>query len=426
MTEHHRERCGPADEPSVRRGVDPAGAAHRHGRRHRPLIIVGVAVAISAYPRADPAGQPHGEGQRDRAGDRSGAARLQRHPSTGRTAHRGRRCCSAGRQEPGVMLVLSSRHRPRRAAPWSTATAPSWSSTAQQIDELVGGRDAATAPLVVTIDGLGEYRVDAYQLADLRRRSSALPLSDVAGRHDRARCSRRSRCSGSRRRPAAARRRDRRGSSAPDSRRCAPSPTRRRGSSKLPLDRARSRSPSGSRMREADPRTEVGRVGEALNTLLDHVDESLDARQRNEERMRRFVADASHELRTPLASIRGYSELSLRAARRRATTRSRSRPTESSLDRIQAQSLRMTTLVEDLLLLARLDEGQELVYGSVDLIAPRDRGGRRRPAGRPRPQLGARRRRGARRRSRATPAGCTRSPRICWPTPARTRRPAPR
>ncbi|MET0812130.1 MAG: histidine kinase dimerization/phospho-acceptor domain-containing protein, partial [Microbacterium sp.] len=64
---------------------------------------------------------------------------------------------------------------------------------------------------------------------------------------------------------------------------------------------------------ETDDRTEIGRVGLALNTLLDHVGASLDARQRNEERMRRFVADASHELRTPLASIRGYSELSLRA-----------------------------------------------------------------------------------------------------------------
>jgi two-component system OmpR family sensor kinase len=118
--------------------------------------------------------------------------------------------------------------------------------------------------------------------------------------------------------------------------------------------------------READPRTEVGRVGEALNTLLDHVDESLTARQRNEERMRAFVADASHELRTPLSSIRGYSELSLKALSRgqgAATIET----TEASLERIQAQSLRMTSLVEDLLLLARLDEGQELVYGTVDL-----------------------------------------------------------
>ncbi|MEV8266026.1 ATP-binding protein [Microbacterium sp. NPDC076911] len=119
---------------------------------------------------------------------------------------------------------------------------------------------------------------------------------------------------------------------------------------------------------EADPRTEVGRVGASLNTLLDHVDDSLTARQRNEERMRRFVADASHELRTPLASIRGYSELSLRAlSRKPAEDSDPNDPTTQSLERIQAQSLRMTTLVEDLLLLARLDEGQELVYGSVDL-----------------------------------------------------------
>ncbi len=117
---------------------------------------------------------------------------------------------------------------------------------------------------------------------------------------------------------------------------------------------------------EADERTEIGRVGHALNTLLDHVDSSLDARQRNEERMRRFVADASHELRTPLASIRGYSELSLRALRQTQGTDG-GETTETSLERIQAQSLRMTTLVEDLLLLARLDEGQELVYGTVDL-----------------------------------------------------------
>ena len=117
---------------------------------------------------------------------------------------------------------------------------------------------------------------------------------------------------------------------------------------------------------ETDEHTEIGRVGHALNTLLDHVDSSLEQRQHNEERMRRFVADASHELRTPLASIRGYSELSLRALQK-STAQIAAQTTESSLERIQAQSLRMTALVEDLLLLARLDEGQELVYGSVDL-----------------------------------------------------------
>ncbi|SBS70087.1 cell wall metabolism sensor histidine kinase WalK [uncultured Microbacterium sp.] len=126
---------------------------------------------------------------------------------------------------------------------------------------------------------------------------------------------------------------------------------------------------------EADDRTEIGRVGAALNTLLDHVGTSLTARQRNEERMRAFVADASHELRTPLASIRGYSELSLRGIRQSRETTGESRAlaeataqnTEQALERIQAQSLRMTALVEDLLLLARLDEGKELVYGAVDL-----------------------------------------------------------
>ncbi|MGM1016851.1 MAG: sensor histidine kinase [Actinomycetota bacterium] len=111
---------------------------------------------------------------------------------------------------------------------------------------------------------------------------------------------------------------------------------------------------------QADPRTEIGLVGASLNTLLDHVDTSLSSRQKNEERMRRFVADASHELRTPLASIRGYSELSLRDTSLPETT-------QTALERIQAQSLRMTRLVEDLLLLARLDEGRELVYGTVDL-----------------------------------------------------------
>jgi two-component system OmpR family sensor kinase len=124
---------------------------------------------------------------------------------------------------------------------------------------------------------------------------------------------------------------------------------------------------------QVDPHTEIGQVGTALNTLLDRVDASLGARQRNEELMRRFVADASHELRTPLASIRGFSELSLRAMRQAQDDESRQRvalaveTTEQSLERIQAQSVRMTRLVEDLLLLARLDEGQELVYGSVDL-----------------------------------------------------------
>ncbi len=109
-----------------------------------------------------------------------------------------------------------------------------------------------------------------------------------------------------------------------------------------------------------DEATEVGRVGAALNTLLAHVESSLDARHASEQRVRRFVADASHELRTPLTTIAGYTEL----ARRRpddpavATT---------ALTKVADESRRMTTLVEDLLLLARLDAGRPLERRPVDL-----------------------------------------------------------
>src|SRR5690606_30608698 len=103
---------------------------------------------------------------------------------------------------------------------------------------------------------------------------------------------------------------------------------------------------------EADPRTEVGQVGAALNLLLGHVEDALVARQRSEEKVRRFVADASHELRTPLASIRGYAELTRRIEAELPSDAVR------SLDRIESESIRMTALVEDLLELARLDEGK--------------------------------------------------------------------
>jgi len=108
-------------------------------------------------------------------------------------------------------------------------------------------------------------------------------------------------------------------------------------------------------------RTEVGQVGHALNTLLDNVDSSLTARHQSETRVRQFVADASHELRTPLASIRGYAELS----------RKEREPVPGgvrhALDRIESEAKRMTTLVEDLLLLARLDAGRPLDHAPVDL-----------------------------------------------------------
>ncbi|MGW9302355.1 HAMP domain-containing sensor histidine kinase [Streptomyces cyaneofuscatus] len=118
---------------------------------------------------------------------------------------------------------------------------------------------------------------------------------------------------------------------------------------------------------EADPRTEVGQVGAALNRMLGHVGSALVVRQESETRVRQFVADASHELRTPLASIRGYAELTRRA------TGGRKAPEPDpvirhALGRIESEADRMTGLVEDLLLLARLDAGRPLSYESTDLL----------------------------------------------------------
>ncbi|WNF31297.1 HAMP domain-containing sensor histidine kinase [Streptomyces sp. C11-1] len=117
---------------------------------------------------------------------------------------------------------------------------------------------------------------------------------------------------------------------------------------------------------EADPRTEVGQVGAALNRMLGHVGSALAVRQESETRVRQFVADASHELRTPLASIRGYAELTRRATRREAPDTDP--VTRHALGRIESEADRMTGLVEDLLLLARLDAGRPLSYGSTDLL----------------------------------------------------------
>ncbi|GHA97538.1 two-component sensor histidine kinase [Streptomyces clavifer] len=112
---------------------------------------------------------------------------------------------------------------------------------------------------------------------------------------------------------------------------------------------------------EADPRTEVGQVGAALNRMLGHVGSALDARQKSEMRVRQFVADASHELRTPLASIRGYAELTRRGREHAGPD------TRHALGRIESEAERMTGMVEDLLLLARLDAGRPLSYESTDL-----------------------------------------------------------
>lgn len=115
------------------------------------------------------------------------------------------------------------------------------------------------------------------------------------------------------------------------------------------------------RVPDVDPGTEVGQVGLALNSMLDNVDGALRARQESETRVRQFVADASHELRTPLASIRGYAELSTRE------TEPVPPAVTHALSRVESEALRMQALVEDLLLLARLDTGRPLEREPVDL-----------------------------------------------------------
>ena len=112
---------------------------------------------------------------------------------------------------------------------------------------------------------------------------------------------------------------------------------------------------------DADENTEVGQVGLALNTMLDNVESALHARQESETQVRQFVADASHELRTPLASIRGYAELTRRETEPVPPT------VTHAIGRVESEALRMQVLVEDLLLLARLDAGRPLEREPVDL-----------------------------------------------------------
>lgn len=112
---------------------------------------------------------------------------------------------------------------------------------------------------------------------------------------------------------------------------------------------------------DTDPRTEVGRVGDALRRMIDNVDSALAVREGTDRRMRRFVTDASHELRTPLAAILGYAELT------RQENAQLPDLTEYSLARIEAEATRMSSLVSELLLLARLDEGQDLRLDEVEL-----------------------------------------------------------
>ena len=115
------------------------------------------------------------------------------------------------------------------------------------------------------------------------------------------------------------------------------------------------------RVPESDPRTEVGQLGAAFNQMLGHVETALEEREGSEARLRRFVADASHELRTPLAGIRSYAELA------RRSTEEVPDEVSHALGRVESEAVRMGLLVDDLLLLARLDAGRPLEQKDVDL-----------------------------------------------------------
>jgi two-component system OmpR family sensor kinase len=115
------------------------------------------------------------------------------------------------------------------------------------------------------------------------------------------------------------------------------------------------------RVQPAEDRTEIGRLGLALNSMLAQIESAFEERKASEDRLRRFVADASHELRTPLTSIRGYAELFRRGAQ------SRPEDLSKSMQRIEEEASRMGIMVDDLLLLARLDQGRPLERQQVDL-----------------------------------------------------------
>lgn len=129
----------------------------------------------------------------------------------------------------------------------------------------------------------------------------------------------------------------------------------------LPLEAAEYRITARVDERDTDPDTEVGTVGLTLNHMLDNVDSALTKMARSDRHTRQFLTDASHELRTPLAAIRGYAELTRQESDQLPPM------TEYALERIESESGRMSTLVDDLLLLSRLDERQDLQIEQVDL-----------------------------------------------------------
>ena len=116
------------------------------------------------------------------------------------------------------------------------------------------------------------------------------------------------------------------------------------------------------RLIERPGKTEIARLNRSLNTMLDSLEESVSSRNKTLGQMRRFVADASHELRTPLVSVRGYAELYRKGALKKKSE------VQEAMQRIESEAIRMSSLVESLLTLARLDENQQLDAKKVDMI----------------------------------------------------------
>lgn len=117
------------------------------------------------------------------------------------------------------------------------------------------------------------------------------------------------------------------------------------------------------RLIERPGKTEIARLNRSLNSMLDSLEDSVSSRNKTLGQMRRFVADASHELRTPLVSVRGYAELYQKGALKKKSE------VQEAMNRIESEAIRMSSLVESLLTLARLDENQELESKNIDMVA---------------------------------------------------------
>ena len=273
-------------------------------------------------------------------------------------------------------------------------------------------------PTTVELDGLGRYRVIAMHAQGPGRDDRHRPAHLGRRRHPAARCSSSSAWSGSialiggttagiviiRRQLA------------PLSRVSAAA----RQVADLELDRGEVRLPTPIvKVDPAGAHTEIGQLGSALNRMLDRIAGALSARHASETRVRQFVADASHELRTPLAAIRGYTEL---AQRKRDDLPD---DVAHAMSRVESETERMTQLVEDMLLLARLDTGRPLEREQVDLsrlvvdaVSDAHIAGPDHQWSLDLPDEPV--------TSSATKPGCTRCWPICSPTRGPTRRRAPR